>query len=110
MEWSGDDREDSDIVWQLACFQTTIQNCNFSVLGFPKNWTDLTWNQYNIHQWTYGRDSGRQSLNLSRCAQIGSRQFGELFWILLLNTFLTITDQIFGGVSQIFLSQYLFFC
>ncbi|CAL6035372.1 Hypothetical_protein [Hexamita inflata] len=81
-------------------------------LMFPKNWTDLTWNQYNIHVWMHGRDSGRQSLNLSRCAQIGSRQFGELFWILLLNAFLTITDQIFGCVSQIFLnlSQYLFFC
>ncbi|CAL6023371.1 Hypothetical_protein [Hexamita inflata] len=81
-------------------------------LMFPKNWTDLTWNQRIIRQWRYGRDSGRQSLNLSRFAQIGSRQFGELFLILLLNAFLTMTDQIFGCVSQIFLnlSQYLFFC
>ncbi|CAL6035432.1 Hypothetical_protein [Hexamita inflata] len=67
---------------------------------FPKNWTDLTWNQYNIHVWMHGSDSGRQSLNLSRCAQIGSRQFGELFLILLLNAFPARVDQIFELFCQ----------
>ncbi|CAL6001521.1 Hypothetical_protein [Hexamita inflata] len=72
--------------------------------GFPKNCTDLTWNQRNIHVWKYGSDSGRQSLNLSRCAQIGSRQFGELFLIIILNAFPAKVDQIYECCFKIDLS------